>query len=87
MTIKLVSYQRDPQNGDNIQITVDYDNPYGSGTMYQFTYDMNMATMDAMSNAQLNDDLKARVAVERGDQLWSNLDNRLSGFVNQELEP
>ena len=87
MTIQMKAYQRDPLNGDNVQITVDYDNPKDSGTMYQFTYDLNMATADAMTAAQLRDDVLARVAVERGDQLWNNVDNKLNPYLNQELEP
>ena len=87
MTVKLTQYERDPQNGDNVLMSIEYDNPKGSGTMSGVVKDLNMGTMDGMTNPEVRDWILAEVAIERGDELWNQTDNRLNPYLNQELEP
>lgn len=84
MTIKLTSFIRDPLNPSNVQATVDYDL---DTVMHQFISDYPMTAVDNMTQAQIIAFIKNSVEQQRGDQLWSNVDNKLNAIKNQELEP
>ena len=84
MTIKLTSFIRDPLNPDNVQATIDYDL---DTVMYQFVDDYAMITVEGMTQAQIIAFIKNKVATQRGDQLWNNVDNKLNAIKGQELEP
>lgn len=74
----------DQQNLDNTRVTILYD--INGVTQPEFTIDAPMETIISMSLEQIRDFIIARVAEERGTELWTAVQSKLNPYINADLE-
>ena len=82
--IKMTSYQRDPQNLDNVLATIEYD--INGVPQTPFNIDAPMVSVEPMNTDEIKDFIRGKVAKERGDALWTSIDSKLSGIQDEDLE-
>lgn len=84
MVIKLTGFIRDPQNGDNVVATIEYDI---AGQMQSpIQRDAPMETINGMSLNQIKAYIISQAQIERGDQMWTSIQTKLNPMLNVDLE-
>ena len=82
--IKIVSFERDAVNLDNVRVTISYD--INEVVQPDFVIDAPMTTIMAATLQEVKDYIIAKVAEQRGTQLWGSVQARLQPYVGVDLE-
>ena len=82
--IKVTAINRDGNNSDNSIFTVEYD----VNSVVQPLVYMDYAMEDVVTDtpAEIKDKVLAFVATERGDELWSQVETKVTPYLNVDLE-
>lgn len=84
MTIIPTQIVRDTQNPDNTIITIEYDVNGVMQAPIQMDYDMETLNDDSLQD--IKDKIVAYAKVERGDALWSAVQNKVTPYLGNDIE-